>query len=483
MKQGAGFPGPMTSMSPLREVWSQSWPTVVTMTSFTVMQFFDALMVGQVGPIELAAQGNGGVWSFTLIAFVFGLLSLVNTFVAQHVGARTQHETPRYAWSGCWIALVMWVLVMLPAALLLPGFFGLFGHDAELVRLESLYGGILLAGSVLLMSGKSLHHFFFGLQRPKVITVTAIVANIVNILASYVLVFGEAGLPAMGLPGIPGVPALGLMGAALGTVCGVAVELLIPLAIFLGPKMHRELDTRSSWRPSLKPILELLRLGWPAGLQMGNELICWSVLLSVLIGSFGIDHMTASWVAVRYMHVSFMPAVGFSIAATALVGKYVGAGAPDTAVARARLGMFLSVGYMALCGVIFLVFRDPLIGLFISESETSEEQAQRIIQIGSSVLVAAAIFQTFDAIGILYNGALRGAGDTVIPGIVTVVYSWGLLVGGGWLMTQWYPHLESLGPWVGCLAYLLALGVTLAWRFERGGWRGKALVSGVKPVS
>ena len=145
--------------------------------------------------------------------------------------------------------------------------------------------------------------------------------------------------------------------------------------------------------------------------------------------------------------------------------------------------MFLSVGYMALCGVIFLVFRDPLIGLFISESETSEEQAQRIIQIGSSVLVAAAIFQTFDAIGILYNGALRGAGDTVIPGIVTVVYSWGLLVGGGWLMTQWYPHLESLGPWVGCLAYLLALGVTLAWRFERGGWRGKALVSGVKPVS
>ena len=55
MKQGAGFPGPKTSMNPLREVWSQSWPTVVTMTSFTVMQFFDALMVGQVGPLELAA--------------------------------------------------------------------------------------------------------------------------------------------------------------------------------------------------------------------------------------------------------------------------------------------------------------------------------------------------------------------------------------------------------------------------------------------
>jgi MATE family multidrug resistance protein len=480
---GRGLPDSKFPMSPLREVWSQSWPTVITMTSFTVMQFFDALMVGQVGPLELAAQGNGGVWSFTLIAFVFGLLSLVNTFVAQHVGAGTPRDSPRYAWAGCWIALAMWVLVMLPAALLLSSFFGLFGHDAELVRLESLYGGILLLGSVLLMSGKSLHHFFFGLQRPKVITVTAIVANIVNVLASYVLVFGEEGLPSIGLPGIPGVPALGLMGAALGTVCGVAVELLIPAAIFLGPKMHRELGTRSSWRPSLKPILELLRLGWPAGLQMGNELVCWSVLLSILIGSFGIDHMTASWVAVRYMHVSFMPAVGFSIAATALVGKYVGAGAPDTAVSRARLGVLLAVGYMALCGAVFLVFRRPLIALFLSPTEMSGEQTERIIQIGSSVLVAAAIFQTFDAIGILYNGALRGAGDTVIPGIVTVVYSWGLLVGGGWLMTQWYPHLGSLGPWVGCLAYLLALGVTLAWRFERGAWRRKALIPKVEPAS
>ena len=72
----------MAAPGALREVWSQSWPTVVTMSSFTVMQFVDALMVGQLGPLELAAQGNGGVWSFTIIAFVFGLLTLVNTFVA-----------------------------------------------------------------------------------------------------------------------------------------------------------------------------------------------------------------------------------------------------------------------------------------------------------------------------------------------------------------------------------------------------------------
>ena len=143
--------------------------------------------------------------------------------------------------------------------------------------------------------------------------------------------------------------------------------------------------------------------------------------------------------------------------------------------------MFLAVGYMALCGVVFLVFREPLVAIFISPSETTPEQMARIIEIGSSVLVAAAIFQTFDAVGILYNGALRGAGDTIIPGIVTVTYSWGFLVGGGWLMIWWLPQLGSLGPWVGCLVYLLALGVTLAWRFERGGWRRKRLVPTADP--
>jgi MATE family multidrug resistance protein len=225
-------------------------------------------------------------------------------------------------------------------------------------------------------------------------------------------------------------------------------------------------------------MLDLLRVGWPASLQMGNEIICWSILVTVLVGRFGVDHMSAGWAAIRYMHVSFMPAIGFSIATTALVGRYVGAGDPDTAVARARLALLLAVAYMVLCGVVFLVFRYPLIRLFISGEATEVEQIEKVVRIGAAVMIASAIYQVFDAIGIIYNGALRGAGDTVWPGVVTVLYSWGFMVLGGWMMTVVFPDLESIGPWIAAAVYLVVLGVTLALRFERGRWRSIRLVEG-----
>ena len=91
-------------------------------------------------------------------------------------------------------------------------------------------------------------------------------------------------------------------------------------------------------------------------------------------------------------------------------------------------------------------------------------------------MIAAAVFQVFDAIGIIYNGALRGAGDTIWPGVITVVFSWAFMVLGGWLMTVVFPDLESIGPWIAAGVYLGVLGITLAIRFERGRWRSISLL-------
>lgn len=379
-------------MHPIREVWMIAWPTVMTMTSYTVMQFIDKLMVGRVGPLEVAAQGNGGIWAFTPIAVVMGILTVVNTYVAQNLGAGRPRAGPAYAWAALWIVLATWAVFLLPYAWGLPWIFGLL-HDPEtvveldrLVELETTYGRILLYGAALTLAARALHHFFFGLHRPKVATVSAVAGNLTNVAANYALIFGAEGLPALGLPGVPGVPALGLTGAALGTVIGSAVELAIPLAIFVGPRLHAELDTRRSWRPHWRPIRDLLKLGWPAAVQYGNELICWSIFMTALVGTFGEDHMTAGWVALGYMHLSFMPAVGFSVAVTSLVGKYIGAGRPDVGVARARLGLAMAMSYMSVCAVIFWVFGPELVAAFVGGEELTPERAALIVSIGASTL-------------------------------------------------------------------------------------------------
>jgi multidrug resistance protein, MATE family len=131
--------------------------------------------------------------------------------------------------------------------------------------------------------------------------------------------------------------------------------------------------------------------------------------------------------------------------------------------------------YMTACAAAFVLFRHELIGLFV-RTDVSAELAAEIVRIGGLLMICAAVFQTADAFGIVYTGALRGAGDTVWPGVVTIIYSWAFIVLGGWLFVVFWPGLESLGPWIAAAAYIILYGVTMALRFESGRWRSIQLL-------
>jgi MATE family multidrug resistance protein len=396
---------------------------------------------------------------------MLGFTSIVNTFVSQHYGAGKPRDGVGYVWTGLWMMLASWLVLMLPAAALMPWYFGLFSsHSEELRSLETTYAGIVILGSLVTMMGRTLAQFFYGIHRPNIVMVAAITGNLVNAGLNYVLIFGEMGFPR-----------LGIAGAAIATVCGGAVELSIPLVLFLGPKMAREFGTRLAWRPSLSRLRDIVRLGWPAGAMWVNEIICWNILMTVLIGHFGELHNTAGWIALGYMHLSFMPAVGMSIAMTAIVGKCMGAGRPDLAAARTWLGLKVTLGYMTVCAVVFVVFREPAIALFI-DADTSPEDRAELIRIGSMVMIAAAVFQLFDALGITLSGALRGAGDTVWPGVVTIVNSWVTIVAFGFFAIHYLPGLGSLGPWIGASLYIMVLGVAFLSRFLGGKWKTMSVV-------
>jgi MATE family multidrug resistance protein len=343
------------------------------------------------------------------------------------------------------------------------------GHSPDLVRLELAYGQVLAVGALAGLAAKAMSNLFFGMQRPRLITVAAILGNLVNVVLNYALIYGEEGLPSWGLPGVPFAPRLGVMGAAIATVCGTVAEAALPLSIFLFGRLSRELGVRAAWRPRWREIRDLLRLGWPVSIQFGNEIICWAIFMTVLVGHFGELHLTAGWSTLRYMHLSFMPAVGFSVATTALVGRFIGAGQPDQAANRAHWALGMAVAYMTACGLLMAVFRTSLVGVFVGEGDP--DTASQVIEIGSRLMICAAVFQTFDAVGIVYTGALRGAGDTLVPGVATIVLSWGLIVGLGAWLTWRQPGLASVGPWIGASVYIVVYGLWMGFRFERGAWR------------
>jgi MATE family multidrug resistance protein len=214
----------------------------------------------------------------------------------------------------------------------------------------------------------------------------------------------------------------------------------------------------------------IFRIGWPGAIQWGNEIVCWALFMTVFVGRYGTNSMAAGWIALGFLHLSFMPAVGINVAINSIVGKFIGAGNPDVAVSRARVGVGIALVYMTFCAIVFVVFRRELMEWFVNGSSYTIEEQIEIVNLGSNMLILVALFQTVDALGIVYTGALRGAGDTVWPGVVTAVYSWVFIVGGGFIAVEFFPESGSIGPWIAASTYVILIGLTMAIRFERRGW-------------
>jgi len=452
-------------------------PAVVTMLSYAVMQFVDKVIVGHLSPEALAAAGNGGVVAFVPASIAMGVLSVINTFVSQNLGAGTPRRGAAYAWNGFWIALVVWVFWLVPFALILPQVFGFMRGAFSLSPvsdavhdMEVSYGRILLLGMIFTVTARGISHFFYGMHKPLIVLVSTLLANAVNLVLTYALVFGVWGFPQWGIAG-----------AACATVFASAVEAAVPIILFLSKPYADALGTRSAWRPSLPHIREILRIGWPGAIMWGNEMLCWWVFMAGFVASFDKPgepavHNPAGWIAHQYIILSFMPALGLSIAVSASVGKCVGMGRPDLAVRRTWLGVRMAMTYMGLCALAFILFRYQLVRPFLP-SDALPEQADRIVSLGATMLILTACFQLFDAMAVTLSGALRGAGDTLWPGLATFILSWSVIIGGGWLFVRFAPGLESLGPWIAAALYIISLSLALLYRFQSGKWKSKAVVS------
>ncbi len=486
----APAPGSPAENHPLVEMLTIAAPVVATMSSFTLMQFVDKWMVSRISPdpIWIAAQNNGSMAVFVPVAAIMGVLTIINTYVAQNLGAGKPERGSAYAWNGLWIAVVAW-LALLPYTALLPAIFRWAGHadppnDPRLIGLELEYGQVLLYGCVLTMATRGIAQYFYGMHRPMTVLIAALAGNLTNCALNLLLIFGDGPMPAdfsvfgsaaSSVAQALDIPPLGLAGAAIATLIGLGVEFAIPFMVFLSPGMNAKYRTRAAWRPSIPHMKDLARLGWPGGLMFGNEMICWAYFTVVLVAQFGTAHQTAGYIALQWMHMSFMPAVGISVAITAIVGRCMGMNRPDLAARRTWLGLAITLVYMGGCALAFVLLRGPMIGMFAPDDMPPQTRAE-LIRIGSLVMIAAATFQLFDATAIAANGALRGAGDTVWPGVATLVLSWLFVVGGGRLAVEYLPTWESLGPWAAASLYVIVLGLAFFIRFLGGRWRTRRVL-------
>ncbi|GMU32412.1 MAG: MATE family efflux transporter [Planctomycetia bacterium] len=446
----------------VRRTFRLALPIVGSTMSGMLLGFTDFLMVSRLGTAATAAISPCTMLLYSVLCLGLGMANSVQTYAAQSMGRRRPAEAAAYAWQSVYIGGVF-VLIAYPVSRLMPLLWGAVGHEPTVQAMEVAYSQVVLWCMPPAIMCVGLEGFFNGIQRPKVALVSVLTAVGFNVLANYALIFGRLGMPEMGI-----------RGAAVATLISWMIRLMMLGMVFLSREFRSSFRTNESWRPSGERIRAIIRLGGPTGIQWMLDVGSWFVFLTVLIAGFGTRTLAASNIALQMMHVSFMAALGIGGAVMSLVGHAIGEKKPELAAMRARAGLVLTMSYMAFIAVVFVTTGRHFVGLLSSDAE--------VITIGTHVLFWAAAFQIFDAMGITYVHALRGAGDTRWPSILVIICNWGVFITGGYLVSRHVPQLGYHGPWMMCTTYIILIGLALRWRFMRGAWRKIRLFTDDEPV-
>lgn len=447
----AKAPEPPRSRQPggFRDVFALALPVILTQISVTAMQTVDSAFVGSIGATELAAVGFGGVWVWTAVCFFIGLTSAVQTFVSQHHGAGELDSCGNWSWQGIYAAVPLAGLMALVLFLGVAPLMELLRPSDAMKPLVVDYVTMRTLGAAGLTVAVALSSFFRGLGDTKTPLYATLAANGVNALLDYGLIFGELGLPK-----------LGVMGAGLATSIAEWVYMGVLLYAFWRPAIRERYRTEFVW-PEAKRIRRILRTGLPIGGQWWLEMTSFAAF-STLVARLGDASMAASQAFVVLLSMSFMQAIGISMAVSTLVGQYVGSKDDESVERSFRSGLKLVTLLAGAVALMFALIPGLLLGVFTNDPE--------VVAIGRPLLLVGAFFQLFDAYAIVADGALRGAGDTLWPFWLRFALSWGVFLPLAYLLGF---RLEGglTWAWAGGLVYISLLAVTLVWRFRSGAWK------------
>jgi MATE family multidrug resistance protein len=442
-------PGAERVRGGLREIADLAYPVVLTQMSATAMGVVDSAMVGRLGATQLAAVGFASVWMWTIFSFFHGTVSGVQTFVSQHDGAGEPRLCGRWTWQALYGAMP----VAVGCALLLAPCVGFLiaaaSPSAELQSAATGYSLARLPGDVAFVAVMALTSFFRGVGDTRTPLYVTLFANAVNAVLDYGLIFGELGFPA-----------LGATGAGAATTLAESSAAVLLYAAFRRRAISERYAT-ARVAPDRAAVRRFLRTGLPIGGQWFIGMTSFAIF-TTFVARMGDAPMAASQAFLMLLSLSFMQAVGISIAAQTLVGRYVGA--RDVAAVqrsfRAALGLGIAVG--GAVALLFVSIPGPLLRIFTDDPA--------VVALGRPLLLLGAMFQVCDAVQIITQGALRGAGDTRFPFLVETAFGWGVFLPLAWFLGAVCGY-GLTGAWLGGTFSLLASACVLTLRFRSGAWQ------------
>ena len=432
-----------------------AFPLIVTTCSGSVQSFIDRLFLSNLDSNALAATVPAAMIFFSVVALFLGTAGYVSVFVAQNFGAGDERKIGASVWQGFYIVGPSLLMVILGFVYVEP-IFRFIGHDRAIQLIEVEYTRVLILSAPIMIISACLTGFFSGIGRTPVIMWSTLLVTLLNVILDYVLIFGNWGLPAMGVSG-----------AAWATFISLSVGITVQLLIFFSEKYRRRFATHCHWRLDVSLFNRLLRFGLPLGVQAQVSGLAATIFV-LLIGRIGVAELTAHSIATNIFMLAVMPVGGLTIAVSVLVGQRLGASDPEGAERVTYSAMHLAAVVFTVAGLMLVVKPDWFIALFSQGMSASTYAAT--VPLVHYLLRMLAVICLFRAVSGMISGALTGAGDTRFIAGVGIAVSWLVLVLPTVLINYfWGGHL--LWSWGFFLLNGFLMCIVCWWRFKTARWK------------
>ena len=434
--------------------WRLAAPVIMGMLGHTIVGLVDNLMVGQLGAAELAAVSLGNSFFFVAMSIGIGFSTAITPLVAE---ADSEHNFAKgksafkHGFVLCSIlAIVLFALILLAKPLMY-----MMNQPQEVVVLALPYLDIIAISLVPLIIFQALKQFSDGMSLTKFPMYATIIANVINVFFNYVLIFGVWGFPKMGV-----------VGAGIGTLIARFVMIML-MWYFLN-----RLEKTKAYVKDLKLFVleysmlkKINSLGLPSALQMFFEVGLFTAAIW-LSGTLGKNPQAANQIALNLSSMTFMIATGLSVTAMIRVGNQKGLKRPVELRRIATSIFIMGLALAILFALIFLIFNNVLPTFYLDLNDlTHFADNQNVVEIASSLLIIAALFQISDSTQVVFLGALRGLQDVKIPTLITFFAYWIIGFPVSYFLGDASKYGSS-GIWIGLLAGLTASSIFLYIRFN-----------------
>ncbi|WP_340199213.1 MATE family efflux transporter [Ascidiimonas sp. W6] len=429
-------------------------PVIAGILGHTLVQFFDNVMVGQLGTAELAAVSLGNSFVFIAMSIGIGFSTAITPLVAEADGANDFEKGKQAFKHGILSCTVLGTLLFLIIFLAKPLMYAL-DQPVEVVILAKPYLDLVAFSLIPLIVFQGFKQFTDGLSQTKYAMYAAVLGNVINIILNYLLIYGKFGFPA-----------LGIVGAAMGTLISRFLMVGILWATIYKKDNLRPYISHLNFRIiKISVLKKIIALGFPSALQMLFEVAIFTAAIW-LSGMLGKNAQAANNIALNLSSFTFMFVMGLGSATMIRVGNQKGLKRFKDLRRIARSFFLMSILIQTFFGILFLIFHQNVPWLYMDSSNMADyANTMETAEIAAQLLIVAAFFQISDGIQVVVLGALRGMQDVKVPTFITFIAYW--VIG---FPISWYLGLHtsfaSTGIWIGLLAGLSASAVLLYIRFN-----------------